>query len=139
MTPATSPTVFFENTAGQVLADPAGYLYLRWGDQPRTLAETQAILQSVSKGLQQYGWSKMLGSQLDMPPFSAEEQAWIAHEWLPHAVQVAGYRSGAILLATNLYARLATAFVTTSVQGLPMRYRSFDSEAEAIAWLLMQP
>jgi len=139
MAPATSPTVFFENNAGQVLAYPAGYLHLHWGSEPRTLAETQAILQGVSRGLQHFGWSKMLGSQLDMLPFSAEEQAWVAHEWLPHAVQEAGYRSGAILLAANLYARLATAFVTTSVQSLPMRYRSFDNEAEAIAWLLNQP
>ena len=138
MAAATSPTVFFENNAGQVLAYPAGYLCLRWSTGLRTFAETQAILQSVSKGLQQYGWSKMLGNQLDMRPFSAEEQAWITQQWLPHAVQVAGYRAGAILLASNLYTRLATAFVTTSVQGLPMRYRSFDQEAEAVAWLLQQ-
>lgn len=139
MAQAASSTVFFENNAGQVLAQPAGYLHVRWSAQPRTFAETQAVLQHLSQGLQHYGWSKALSNQLIMPPFSTEEQAWITQQWLPHAVREAGYRAGAILLASNLYARLATAFVTTSVQGLPMRYRSFDQEADAIAWLQQQP
>ena len=130
---ASPPTVFFENLAGQVLVQPAGYLCSCWSAHPRTLADTQALLRQLSRGLRQRGWSKVLSNQLAMPPFSAAEQAWIAQEWLPPAVREAGYRTGAILLATNLYARLATAFVTTNVQGLPMHYRSFDQEAEAVA------
>jgi hypothetical protein len=35
--------------------------------------------------------------------------------------------------------RLATAYVTTHVQGLPLAYRSFDTETEAVRWLLDQP
>ncbi|TDN36338.1 hypothetical protein E4631_08860 [Hymenobacter sp. UV11] len=134
---ASSPTVFFENIAGQVLVQPAGYLYSCWSANPRTFAETKALLLHLSQGLKHFGWSRVLSNQLAMPPFSAEEQAWITQEWLPLAVHEAGYRAGAILLATNLYARLATAFVT-NVQGLPIRYRSFDNEAEAEAWLLLQ-
>ncbi|AMR27690.1 hypothetical protein A0257_11670 [Hymenobacter psoromatis] len=135
---APTPTVFFENVAGQILVQPAGYLCSSWSANPRTLAETQALLLHLSQGLKHFGWTKALSNQMQMPPFSTEEQAWITQEWLPHAVHDAGYHVGAIILAANLYARLATAFVTTNVRGLPVRYRSFDDEAEATAWLLRQ-
>ena len=138
MTQAPSPTIFFANIAGQVLVQPAGYLCSCWSANPRTFADTQALLLHLSRGMQHTGWGKALSNQFDMPPFSTEEQAWITQEWLARAVHEAGYRAGAILLASNLYTRLATAFVTTNVQGLPIRYRSFDNEEEAIAWLLKQ-
>ncbi len=134
----SAPTIFFENIAGKVLVQPAGYLYLCWSANPHTLADGQAMLEHLSQGLRHYRWGKVLSNQIEMPPFSAEEQAWITREWLPHAVREDGYHAGAILLATNLYTRLATAFVTTNVQGLPIRYRSFDDEVEATAWLLLQ-
>jgi hypothetical protein len=71
-----------------------------------------------------------------MLPFSAAEQQWVAQHWLPLAVQVGGYRYGAIVVSADTYARLATAYITTNVGGLPMRYRSFDDASQAIAWLL---
>lgn len=133
----SAPTIFFENIAGKILVQPAGYLCSCWSANPRTLADGQALLRHLSQGLRHYGWGKVLSNQVEMPPFSTEEQAWITQEWLPHAVRDAGYHAGAIVLAANLYTRLATAFVTTNVQGLPIHYRSFDNEAEATAWLLL--
>lgn len=135
---AVSP-VLFQNAAGQLAADPAGFLRLTWVATPRTLADTQALLNHVTRALRQRGWAKVLGDQLAMRPFSAAEQQWVSQEWLPEAVQVGGYRLGAIVVSADTYARLATAYITTNVGGLPMRYRSFDAEAEALAWLLQQP
>lgn len=135
---APAPTLLYQNNAGQVLADPAGFLRSHWSPAPRTLADTQALLNSLSAGLRQYGWSRALINQVAMPPFSEAEQQWVVQQWLPQAVHEAGYRLGAIVVASNIYSRLAMAYVTTSVQGLPMRYRSFDDEAEARAWLLKQ-
>ncbi|WP_262922986.1 hypothetical protein [Hymenobacter cellulosilyticus] len=34
--------------------------------------------------------------------------------------------------------RLATAYITTHIQGLPLVYRSFEKPAQAEAWLLQQ-
>ncbi|WP_046243895.1 hypothetical protein [Hymenobacter terrenus] len=70
-----------------------------------------------------------------MRSFTAAEQQWVAHKWLPRAVE-GGYRRGAVVVSPNVLVRLATAYVTTNVQGLPLVYRSFDSEAEAVRWLL---
>lgn len=137
MATAPSHTLLFENTAGQLLADSAGFLRMRWSASPRTLAATQAYLGHVRDSLRAHGWSRVLTNQTDMPAFSPTEQAWVTQEWLPEAV-AAGYRTGAIVVASNIFSRLATSFVTTNVQGLPLRYRSFDDEATAVAWLLQQ-
>lgn len=138
MLTAPAPTLVFENAAGRVEADPAGFMRAHWGPGPRTLAEAQALLRGLSQGIRHYRWPLVLVDQVAMPPFSPAEQAWITQEWLPAAVREAGYRAGAVVLATDIYARLATAYVTTSVHGLPLRYRSFDDEAAAVAWLLRQ-
>jgi len=136
--PATT-TVFFTNVAGRLLTDPEGFVRAYWTTEPRTLADTQALFTSMSTALAQWGWSRILVNQVSMRPFSAAEQQWVAQEWLPQAVQHSGYRHGAVVVSTDIYARLATSLITTNVGGLPLRYRSFDQEAEALAWLRQQP
>ncbi|MGI4867185.1 MAG: STAS/SEC14 domain-containing protein [Janthinobacterium lividum] len=132
-------TLLFTNAAGRLLADPAGFLRAYWTSQPRTLADTQRLFASMSEALRQHGWSKILVNQVAMRPFSSAEQQWVTQEWLPQAVQQGGYRHGAVVVSTDIYARLATSFITANVGGLPLRYRSFDEEAEATAWLAQQP
>jgi hypothetical protein len=130
------PTILFTNAAGQLAADPAGFLRMNWSAGPRTLADTQALLTHMAHALRQRGWSNVLADQTLMPSFSPAEQQWIAQEWLAFAVRECGYRHGAIVVSTNTYARLATAFITTNVGGLPLRYRSFDDATQATAWLV---
>ena len=132
-------TLLFSNAAGQLLADPSDFLRAHWTAQPRNLADTQALFTNMALALQQYGWRRILINQVAMRPFSAAEQQWVSQEWLPEAVREGGYRAGALVVSTDTYARLATAYITTSVGGLPLRYRSFDTEAEAVTWLLQQP
>jgi hypothetical protein len=133
------PTLLYANTAGQLLADPAGFLRAHWAAGPRTPADTQALFASIAQALQRRGWGRVLVNQTAMQPFSVAEQQWVAQHWLPLAVQQSGYRHGAVVVSTDAYTRLATAYITTSVGGLPLRYRSFDAEAEAVAWLRRQP
>ncbi len=123
----------FQNPAGQLAADPAGFLRLTWLPGPRQLADTQSLLMQMARGLRQYGWGKVLADQSRMSSFSPAEQQWV-QQWLPEAV-AAGYRYGAIVVSADTYARLATAFITTNVGGLPLRYRSFDAVPDAEAWL----
>ena len=134
----TLPSLYFENSAGEVLTDPAGFLRTNWSSQKRTTEATQAIFENMLRGLLYRSWSRILINQLSMIPFTPEEQRWIAHEWLPRAVQ-AGYRHGAVVVSPNVLVRLATAFVTTSIQGLPLVYRSFNIDADARRWLELQP
>ena len=137
--PLPSSQLLVENRAGQLWATPAGFLWIVWGIQPRVLAETQALLQHVRHALHQRHWCRVLINQSHMQPFTSEEQHWIATAWLPEAVRAGGYRYGAVVVSPAVLVRLATAFVTTSVQGLPLTYRSFDTDEEAVRWLQQQP
>jgi hypothetical protein len=136
---AAKSTLFFSNAAGQLMADPEGFLRAYWTNQPRTLSDTQALFTSMSTALARRDWSRILVNQVSMRPFSAAEQQWVTQEWLPQAVQHSGYRYGAVVVSTDIYARLATSLITTNVGVLPLRYRSFDHEADAAAWLRQQP
>lgn len=139
MSPAGSSVLVLNSNAGQVSADPAGFVRIHWSGQSRTFAETRAMLTAATTTLARYGWGRVLVNQVHMQPFLPQEQLWIAEEWLPAAVRTSGYRFGAVVVSTNVLTRLATAYVTTSFADLPLRYRSFDAESEAIAWLLQQP
>lgn len=132
------PKVYFSNHAGQLLANPAGYLEARWHPTARQAADAQALFMQMLHALQYHNWSRILINQVGMLPFTPVEQQWVAQEWLPQAVQ-AGYRHGAVVVSPNVMVRLATAYITTQVQGLPLLYRSFEDEAEAVEWLLRQP
>lgn len=74
-------------------------------------------------------WSRVLVGQRATRPFSSEYQAWIARKWLPTAM----------VLSPEVLVRLATTYITTQVQCLPVVYRSFGTIAAARTWLLQQP
>ncbi|QDA60244.1 STAS/SEC14 domain-containing protein [Hymenobacter jejuensis] len=139
MKQTTALTLYFENSAGQLLEHPAGFLRATWSERPRQLADTRALFTHMLRALLQRGWSRILIDQRVMLPFSSEEQTWIAQEWLPRAVQEGGYRAGAVVVSADVMTRLATAFVTTQIQNRALVYRSFETEAEATEWLLQQP
>ena len=134
-----APTVLVETIVGRLLADPGGYLRLVWSAQPRQLADTQAMFEAIGQALRQYGWSRVLSDQTQLLPFSLAEQQWISQEWMPGTGRASGYRLLAILVSSNVLSRLATAAVTTSLHGSQLRYRTFDDEKTAVAWLLSQP
>ncbi|WP_157530749.1 hypothetical protein [Hymenobacter norwichensis] len=130
--------IYFSNRAGKLLENPAGYLEALWSATARQEGDAQALFMHMLHALRRYNWSRILINQVGMLPFSPSEQQWVAQEWLPLAVQ-AGYRHGAIVVSPNVMVRLATAYVTTHVQGLPLLYRSFETKEEATEWLLRQP
>jgi hypothetical protein len=134
-----SATLLFTNSAGQLAANPAGFLHVTWGTGARTLAATKALFEQMLGQLQRHSWSRVLIDQTAMLPFDKAEQTWIAADWLPRAVREGGYRYGAVVVSPTVLVRLATAFITTYVQGLPLTYRSFDTEADARHWLVQQP
>ena len=57
-------------------------------------------------------------------------------EWLPQAVNESGYRFGAVLVAQNVFARLAMTQLMMATRNLPHTYRTFETEETAMAWLL---
>ncbi|WP_375437674.1 hypothetical protein [uncultured Hymenobacter sp.] len=131
-------TLYFQNAAEQLLEDSAGFLRANWNNSPRQSEEVRALFTHMIYALQRRNWSRIIINQVGMRPFSREEQHWVAQEWLPMAVQ-AGYGHGAIVGSRDVMVRLATAYITTHMQSLPLIYQSFETEAEALEWLLRQP
>lgn len=130
--------VIFENNAGRLAVDSTGFLRTTWDSRARTLADTQGLFEAMLRGLQQRRWNRILINQVQMMPFTQAEQQWVSQSWLPRAVAEGGYRFGAVVVSPDVLVRLATAFVTTNVQGLPLTYRTFDTDAQATAWLAQQ-
>ena len=134
--PAASRTIYFKNNAGCIWEEPQGYVRLDYSPGIREEVQFRALLMHARQAMRRHGWSKMLINQQQMSGFTPIEESWMVKEWLPQAVREDGYRYGAILMAHNVFARLATANLVLSSSQLGHVYRNFEREEEAVAWLL---
>lgn len=130
--------LYFENRAGRVSDHSAGYARLTYYSIARTSDELRALLGHVTRLLAQRPHGRLLVDQRLMQPFSLVEQQ-VVQQWLPQAVAEGRYRSGAILQAHDVFARLATGTATAPARDLNLTYRHFDDEPAAVDWLLVQP
>ena len=128
-------TIYFENGVGRIWEEPTTYLRLEYRPGPREEVQFRALLNHLGQALVRRGWNSILVDQRDMTPFSPGEQAWMLTEWLPRAVREHGYRYGAVLVAHNVFARLAMTPLVLGGRELGHTYRTFETEAEAEAWL----
>lgn len=135
---AVAPTIYFKNTVGSVWEEPAGYLRLEYYSGLRQEAQFRALLTHARHAMQRHGWSRMLVNQQQMSPFTPAEEAWMTTEWLPQAVHESGYRQGAVVVAHDVFARLAMTGLVMTSRKLGHTYRNFESEKEAADWLLTQ-
>lgn len=136
MPDTTARSLYFENSVGRVWEEPEQFIRLQYKPGPRDAVQFRALLTHAAQALSRRRWSGMLVDQREMAPFSPTEQAWMTGEWLPNAVHEHGYRRGAILVAHNVFARLAMTQLVLGVRELPHTYRTFETESEAVAWLL---
>ncbi|GAB3590088.1 hypothetical protein [Hymenobacter daeguensis] len=136
--PKTKRSLYFENGSGRVWEEPEGYLRLEYFAGPREAVQFRALLTHTAQAMSRRQWGRMLIDQREMAPFNPSEQDWMTNEWLPRAVTEHGYRYGAILVAHNVFARLATNQFVMASRNLPHLYRTFETEETAAAWLLEQ-
>ena len=129
-------SLYFENSIGRIWEEPGGYLRLEYRAGPREPLQFRALLTHAAQALSRRHWEKMLVDQRAMAPFNASEQQWMTTEWLPRAVAEHGYRYGAVLLAHDVFARLAMNQYVMASRQPQHAYRTFDTEEAAVAWLL---
>ncbi|MBC8085523.1 MAG: hypothetical protein H7Z21_20175 [Hymenobacter sp.] len=135
MTPAATPRLYFENSAGRVLEHPDGYVIFQYHPGPRTLHHLQALLTHTRNLLERNQWHRLLGDQRLMAPFTDEESAWIVDHWLDPSRQGPRGLYGAVLLAHDVFARLSNAQIMHDAKASALTYRVFDTEETAVAWL----
>lgn len=134
--PPAARSIYFENSAGRLWEEPAGYVRLEYKPGPRETVQFRALLTHAAQALGRHRWPRMLVDQRAMAPFTPAEQAWMSRDWLPAAVHEYGYRYGALLVAHDVIARLAMTQVIFGTRNLPHAYRSFEDEGAAVAWLV---
>jgi hypothetical protein len=133
--PLSGLSVYFENAAGRLLEHPAGYVYFQYHPGKRNFLDLQALLTHTSILLHRKKWYKILGDQRLMSPFTEEERAWIVEHWLSHDPQRPGGIYAAVVVANDVFARLAASQVQHEAKTSVLTYRLFEHDADAAAWL----
>lgn len=133
--PLVTRTIYFKNSAGCIWEEPAHYVRLDYYPGPRQEAEFKALLTHARRAMQRHGWGRLLINQQQMTPFTPTETSWMVNEWLPQAVREAGYRHGAVVVADDVFARLAMTGLAPTSRQLGHTYRNFEEEEKAIEWL----
>jgi hypothetical protein len=135
MQPTITPKLYFENSVGRLLEHPEGFVIFQYHPGQRQLSDLQALLTHTRNLLERNQWHRMLGDQRQMVPYSDEERAWIISHWLDSSRQRPGGIYGAVILASDIFARLSMDQVTQEAKSSALTYRYFDNEANAVAWL----
>jgi hypothetical protein len=135
---AASRTIYFKNNVGCLWEEPEGYLRLDYYPGPREEAQFRALLTHVRQAMQRHNWSRLLVNQQQMSALTPAEETWMVNEWLPQAVLENGYRHGAVIVAHDVFARLAMTGLVMTSRKLGHTYRNFEHDQEAIAWLVAQ-
>ncbi|UOQ76347.1 hypothetical protein MUN84_17505 [Hymenobacter sp. 5516J-16] len=130
--------LYFENPVGRLLEHPDGYLVVQYNAGKRKLEELKTFLTQASTLLQQRNWHKLLGDQRVMAAFTEAERVWITENWLTRSTTAHPYY-GAVLLAHDVFARLAMNLVMNEARESGLVYRLFEDENAAVAWLLQVP
>lgn len=135
------PTLLaFENNAGRIIREPAGYIRLQWladsvgSTDVRTLFEHFLWVQ-----VQADNSRHLLIDQRLARPFSEADREWLTHEWLPYCTQLLGFHYAAHILAQNVFTRLSSVAVMAKARSLHLNHQAFEDEATALTWLLQQP
>ena len=137
--PAPALSVYFENAVARLLEHPDGYAVFEYKPGPRIFTDFQAALTHTGNLLRRYDWYKILGDQRLMEPFTEQETKWVTEYWLAHNRQRVGGIYAAVLLAENVFARLAANQLRHEAQAAALTYRLFDTAADAAAWLQQLP
>jgi hypothetical protein len=133
--PRTQETLFFQNAAGKLFYQPAGYVRLAWSADRAPLEAIQAYYGQVLSLLQSTGTRKIMSEHGQRPPLSGAAQEWLTGTWIPLAIKQARVRYCAIVEGSDPMHRLSTqSVVSASPSGLV--FQRFTNAPDAETWLL---
>jgi hypothetical protein len=133
--PAAAPRLYFENAVGRLYGHPDGYALLRFHPGQRQLPALRQLLTQVRRLLELHRWNRFLADQRLLAPYTPEDVAWVVDHWRDAAAQHPGGLYGAVVVAHDVFTRLAMGQVVQQLNGTSMHFRRFETEAEATAWL----
>ncbi|MGI4835324.1 MAG: hypothetical protein ACRYFK_17875 [Janthinobacterium lividum] len=135
----STPFIHFENTAGQVLSHPNGYAILRYLPNRRQPTDLAHLLTALGQLLLRGGWHRFLADNRLMPPLSEAEKTWFVSQWLSRKIPRPAPLYGAVVLPTEVVARLSINQMLNEAHSATMVYRSFTEQSQAETYLASLP
>ena len=132
--PYAQEALFFQNQAGQLYYQPAGYVRLAWAAERLSLETIQAFYEQALNLLQSTGVRRILSDHGQRAPLSLAAQEWIIGNWIPRAMTLARTHHCAIVDGANPLHRLSTQSIVSSAP-TGFQFKRFDAFADADAWL----
>lgn len=126
---------YFSNAAADISYCPAGYLRTTWHSMAAEPAELRAIYEHVLRAMQRYQVSALLFVHEQAEPIPVSVQNWLTSNWIPRAVEQAGYQRCAVVESGLVANRQATHAIGQRVAEA-LEYAFFEDADAASAWLL---
>lgn len=127
-------TLFFQNPAGNVYYQPAGYVRLAWNPERHSLEVIQAFYEQALALLVSTGVRRILSEHGARAPLPVAAQEWLTGNWIPRAMSQANTHSCAIVEGADPMHRLSTQSVVSTAP-LGFKFKRFDNLTAATAWL----
>jgi len=132
--PHAQETLFFQNQAGKLYYQPAGYVRLAWAAERQALEVIQAFYEQALALLQSTGVRRILSDHGQRAPLPAAAQEWLTTNWIPRAMSQTRTQHCAVVEGANPIHRLALqSVVSTAPTGF--LFKRFDNFIAADAWL----
>jgi hypothetical protein len=132
--PYAQESLFFQNPAGKLYYQPAGYVRLAWAPERQTLETIQAFYEQALTLLQSTGVRRILSDHGARAPLPVAAQEWLTANWIPRAMTQASTHHCAIVEGADPMHRLSTqSVVSTAPEGF--KFKRFDNLTAATAWL----
>lgn len=138
---ANANSLVFENQAGKLYYQPAGYVRLTWSAGRLQLEVIQAFYEQVLSLLQRTNARRILSEHGQRAPLLPAAQQWLTTDWLPRAMHLARTHHCAIVEGADPIHRLSTQSIVSSAP-TDFQFRRFDAYEAAEAWLrnlVLQP
>jgi hypothetical protein len=132
--PRAQETLYFQNAAGKVFHNPAGYARLAWSADRAPLDAVKAFYEQVLSLLLNAGARKILSDHGQRAPLPGAAQSWLTENWIPRAMSQAHTRHCAIVEGADPMHRLSTQSVV-SASPAEFVFRRFSTVDDAETWL----
>jgi hypothetical protein len=132
--PYTQETCFYQNSAGKLYYEPAGYVRLAWATERQSLETIQAFYEQTLALLISTGVRRILSEHGARAPLPVAAQEWLTSNWIPRAMSLANTHSCAIVEGADPLHRLSTQSIVSTAPG-GFRFKRFDSFRAAEVWL----
>ena len=127
-------TLFFQNAAGKVFYQPAGFVRLVWAPERAALEAIQAFYEQVLALMLSTATRKILSDHGQRAPLSGAAQEWLTGQWIPRAINQARAQYCAIVEGADPMHRLSTQSVVSAAPA-GLVFQRFSTMEEAEQWL----